>query len=86
MKRIEEGFSYPLDLNLARRPAPIQPFARFGENVGVELYVKRDDLTGTELTGKSNYLTKVPSCFSSHSLRQIPLPYPTRLPLEPITR
>jgi 1-aminocyclopropane-1-carboxylate deaminase/D-cysteine desulfhydrase-like pyridoxal-dependent ACC family enzyme len=53
MKRIEEGFSYPPHLNLTRRPAPIQPLARFGEKLGVELYVKRDDLTGMELTGKS---------------------------------
>jgi D-cysteine desulfhydrase len=51
MRDIEEGFSYPRHLNLARIPTPIQPLARYGEKLGVELYVKRDDLTGTELTG-----------------------------------
>jgi D-cysteine desulfhydrase len=51
MNGIKKRFSYPPHLNLARTPTPIQPLARYGEKLGVELYVKRDDLTGTELTG-----------------------------------
>jgi D-cysteine desulfhydrase len=51
MKNIEEGFSYPPHLDLARTPTPIQQLARYGEKLGVELYLKRDDLTGAELTG-----------------------------------
>ena len=39
------------EINLARLPTPIQSFRRFGEKLSVELYVKRDDLTGAALSG-----------------------------------
>ncbi|MEW5725028.1 MAG: D-cysteine desulfhydrase family protein [Thermodesulfobacteriota bacterium] len=42
---------YPTRLNLAHTPTPLQPLRRFGEKLGLELYVKRDDLTGAELSG-----------------------------------
>jgi 1-aminocyclopropane-1-carboxylate deaminase/D-cysteine desulfhydrase-like pyridoxal-dependent ACC family enzyme len=53
MKGVEKELSHPPHLNLARTPTPIQPLARFAEELGVELYIKRDDLTGTELTGNA---------------------------------
>ena len=42
---------YPPHLDLARLPTPIKRLHRFGEKLGVELYVKRDDLTGMALSG-----------------------------------
>ena len=42
---------YPPRLNLARTPTPLEALQRLGEKFGVELYLKRDDLTGAELTG-----------------------------------
>jgi D-cysteine desulfhydrase len=45
------SFSFPPQMNLARLPTPIQPLRRFGEKLSVELYVKRDDLTGAALSG-----------------------------------
>lgn len=42
---------YPPRVPLARIPTPLEPLQRMGERLGVELYVKRDDLTGVELTG-----------------------------------
>src|SRR5512137_658103 len=42
---------YPPHLDLARLPTPIQRLHRFGEKLGIELYVKRDDLTGIALSG-----------------------------------
>ena len=36
---------------LARIPTPIQPLPRLSERLGVELSVKRDDLTGSALSG-----------------------------------
>jgi D-cysteine desulfhydrase len=43
--------SYPPHLALARLPTPLERLRRAGEQLGVELYLKRDDLTGTELSG-----------------------------------
>ena len=43
--------SYPSRLELARTPTPLKPLKRFGERLGVELYIKRDDLTGVGLSG-----------------------------------
>lgn len=43
--------SYPPRLDLARLPTPLHPLRRFGETLGVDLYVKRDDLTGAALSG-----------------------------------
>lgn len=45
------SLSYPLQINLARLPTPLQPLQRLGEKLGVHLYVKRDDLTGAALSG-----------------------------------
>lgn len=43
--------TYPPRLELARTPTPLQRLERMSEKLGIELYIKRDDLTGTELTG-----------------------------------
>ena len=45
------SLSFPPQINLARLPTPIQPLRRFGEKLTVELYIKRDDLTGAALSG-----------------------------------
>jgi D-cysteine desulfhydrase len=42
---------YPPRVPLARIPTPLEPLKRLSERLGVDLYVKRDDLTGVELTG-----------------------------------
>jgi len=42
---------YPPRVPLARIPTPLEPMKRMSERLGVDLYVKRDDLTGVELTG-----------------------------------
>src|SRR5688572_27363103 len=47
----------PMDLRLpprvplARLPTPLDPMARVGRRLGIDLHVKRDDLTGNELGG-----------------------------------
>ncbi|MDZ7582787.1 MAG: D-cysteine desulfhydrase family protein [Deltaproteobacteria bacterium] len=43
--------AYPPRIDLARRQTPLQPLRRLGQKLGVELYVKRDDLTGAALSG-----------------------------------
>jgi D-cysteine desulfhydrase len=45
------SLSFPPQINLARLPTPLQPLKRLGENLGIELYIKRDDLTGAALSG-----------------------------------
>ncbi len=42
---------FPKRINLAHTPTPLQPLPRLGERLGVELFVKRDDLTGCALSG-----------------------------------
>lgn len=42
---------YPARVSLARLPTPLMHLPRTSEILGVELHVKRDDLTGVELTG-----------------------------------
>jgi D-cysteine desulfhydrase len=42
---------YPPRLPLARLPTPLEPLRRAGARLGVELLVKRDDLTGSVETG-----------------------------------
>ena len=42
---------YPPRIELARLPTPLRRLHRFGERLGIELYMKRDDLTGIALTG-----------------------------------
>jgi D-cysteine desulfhydrase len=41
----------PRRVSLAQLPTPLQPSARLGAELGIELLWKRDDLTGLELTG-----------------------------------
>lgn len=41
----------PPRLTLAHLPTPLQPMERLGRELGVELWVKRDDYTGAELSG-----------------------------------
>lgn len=38
-------------LRLARQPTPLQPLRRLSAELGVELWIKRDDLTGAGLSG-----------------------------------
>jgi D-cysteine desulfhydrase len=42
---------FPPHIDLARLPTPIQRLQRLGEKLGIELYIKRDDLTGSALSG-----------------------------------
>lgn len=42
---------YPPRVPLAHTPTPLDQLRRTGIDLGVELYVKRDDLTGSVLTG-----------------------------------
>lgn len=43
--------SYPPRIDLARLPTPLQPLQRWSEKLGVDLRIKRDDLTGSVLSG-----------------------------------
>ena len=45
------SIEYPERINLADIPTPIQALDTLSENLSVNLFVKRDDLTGTLLTG-----------------------------------
>lgn len=45
------GMKFPPRAELAQRPTPLQALERMGKHLGVELLVKRDDLTGAELSG-----------------------------------
>lgn len=45
------GFLPPAHLPLARLPTPFERLPRVGADLGLDLWVKRDDLTGTDLTG-----------------------------------
>lgn len=51
MKKETTKIAYPPRINLACLPTPLSPLRRFGEKLGVELYIKRDDLTGITLSG-----------------------------------
>ena len=42
---------YPARMELARTPTPVHPLVRTSEALGVDLWVKRDDLTGAPLSG-----------------------------------
>ena len=43
--------SHPRRVDLARVPTPLEPLDRAGGELGVELWIKRDDLTGIGLSG-----------------------------------
>ncbi len=55
-------FTLPPQGHWAQMPTPIQKLSRLSEELGVELYVKRDDLTGFEWSGnkirKLNFLVQ----------------------------
>ena len=42
---------YPERIELANTPTPLQRLQRTSQQLGVELWIKRDDLTGCELSG-----------------------------------
>lgn len=42
---------YPPKIELANTPTPLHRLTRLGDQLGVELYVKRDDYTGLEASG-----------------------------------
>lgn len=44
-------FAYPPRIEIARLPTPCIPLRRLSRRFGVEIYVKRDDLTGIVLSG-----------------------------------
>ena len=43
--------SYPERIKLARIPTPLMKMPYFSEKYGVDLYIKRDDMTGMEMSG-----------------------------------
>ena len=43
--------TYPPQINLARLPTPLHPLPRLSAKLGIELFMKRDDLTGSALSG-----------------------------------
>ncbi len=43
--------NYPAHLELARKETPFQKMERLSEELGIEIFFKRDDLTGCELSG-----------------------------------
>jgi D-cysteine desulfhydrase len=51
MNTQKQKISYPPRLDLANTPTPLKPLKRLGKKLGVELYIKRDDLTGAGLSG-----------------------------------
>lgn len=51
MNTTSKKIPYPPRLDLGHSPTPLEPLRRLGKKLGVELYVKRDDLTGVGLTG-----------------------------------
>ncbi len=46
-----DGLKYPRSVALARLPTPVESLASMGAPLGVDLWCKRDDLTGAALTG-----------------------------------
>ena len=51
MSLIRSRLPYPRKVALARTGTPLEPLPRTSAALGVEVLVKRDDLTGAELTG-----------------------------------
>ena len=47
----ECSVTYPPQINLARLPTPLHRLPRLSAKLGVELFMKRDDLTGSALSG-----------------------------------
>lgn len=42
---------YPVRLDLARTPTPLEQLPRLSDKFGVDMHIKRDDLTGADLSG-----------------------------------
>lgn len=59
---------YPERIPLARTPTPLERADRTSAALGVELYFKRDDLTGAELTG--NKVRKLEFLFADARARE----------------
>jgi len=59
--------NYPDRIPLARLPTPLEPLPRLSEQLGVELLVKRDDLTGSSLSG--NKVRKLEFLFADAAAR-----------------
>ena len=51
MQEKRRDIPYPVRVDLARTPTPLEPLSHVSEEMGVEVHIKRDDLTGAELTG-----------------------------------
>jgi D-cysteine desulfhydrase len=45
------SFQYPERVRLAQTPTPLEKMERLSDKFGVDIYFKRDDYTGTELSG-----------------------------------
>ena len=45
------AFQYPDRVKIAQTPTPLEKMERLSEKFGVEIFFKRDDYTGTELSG-----------------------------------
>ena len=45
------AIDYPNSVGLAHLPTPLQHLERTSDELGIELWIKRDDLTGAELSG-----------------------------------
>ena len=48
---MNNDIAYPSRVKLANIPTPLEMLPKMSEKLGVELYLKRDDLTGMELSG-----------------------------------
>src|SRR4051794_35085234 len=57
----------PPRVTLAQLPTPLQPSRRLGPELGVSLFWKRDDLTGSELSG--NKIRKLEFLFAEAEAR-----------------
>ena len=51
MNTRKQKIAYPPRLDLANTPTPLKQLKSFSKKFGVDLYVKRDDLTGSGLSG-----------------------------------
>lgn len=59
---MSDKIEYPPRVDLANTPTPLDMMERMSKKLGVELYVKRDDLTGAELSG--NKIRKLEFAFA----------------------
>lgn len=59
---------YPPRIELAHLPTPLQRLDRLSDRLGVELWVKRDDMTGAELSG--NKVRKLEFLIAEASARE----------------